>query len=431
MPRKSIPTVRKPKARDPSTGSKKDLHLTITPLPVKKSLKKKIQSPPKSHSSRLASLNKSPGSPRARSVLHMAKRVVLSPKSSAKMSRNQGGVNANVDALNFQQVSPEPSPVAVTPPTSSSAQRGLTPPHGKVTVSTNKASASSKKKVVSSVLSSVSPDSPLSASTARHESMKSMRENAISIIASITEDEARVEHTRPTINSPDEDEADPVPTPLSGRRQSDTSSVVSGYGLEQTPCSTHVVTIGKQSASEEDDGTTQSSKAARKKRRKGPALCYPSSKRPIKQKKEQAREGTAEKLSQLTESEGETGTESEDVGDVAPNEVTVISSRPVMLDGYTPMDKGVPLNRSQIVRTIGGHKYKYSPVKGRKGVTPGRRRTKRTKVPVLSDGERYAYTVDENVLQTVAGRVRPLEERNEKEQRHREKKPSEEWRSRG
>lgn len=436
MPRRSATTTKKLKAGSPGSGNKKkDLHLTVTPLSMKKSLHKKVESPPKSDSSsRSASLTRLSGSPKVKSVLDFGKRVVLSPKSSAKMSRNQGGAD---DSLNFHRVSPIPSPVAVTPPKASPARRGMAPPHGEVPLATKKASVSSKKKVVSlpGVVPSLSHDSLLSTSTTRHDSMKSMRENAISIIASITDDEARVEHSVPTLDSHDEDETEPMPTSLSGRRQSDASSVASGYDLEQTPSSAFVVTLDRQAdeVSEEDDGTTQSSKATKKKRRKGPALCFPSSKRQGKQKK-QARESVSVEMSQLTESEDATGTESEDVEEeeaLDTAEVTILSSRPVMLDGYTPIDKGMPLNRSQIVKTVGGHKYKFSPVKGgRKGVTPGRRRTKRTKVPVLSDGERYAYTVDENVLHTVAGRVRPLEERNEKEQR-RERKPSKEWGSGG
>ena len=282
-----------------------------------------------------------------------------------------------------------------------------------------------------------------------------MRENAISIIASITEDEAHVDYSL----SGDSQQANTGSTlPVSRRRQSD-ASVVSGYGGEQTPSNTFVVTLGERCDQDSDYGDTmvagesdagssendsrtskgtnkkkkgtpagslddgsKSSKGTGKKRKRTTALCY---KKPHRERNKSVGDASVE-LSQLTESQSEEATGSEEEGDeyTALTDISAVASKPVMLDGYTPLDKGIPLNRSQLLKTLGGHTYKFSPVKGRKGVTPGRRRTKRTRVPVLPSGETYAYTVDENVLHTVAGRVRPLEERNEEKQQ-RERKPSE------
>ena len=408
MPKKWGTTSKKHKVQAPETGSttKKELQLTISPL----ARKKEAESPAK----RL-----------------LTKTVVLSPKSSAKLSRNQGRPD---DSLNFHEVSPDPSPVAsLTPPTALPSQRGAVPHPRESPRPTRKASVSAMKKIVaSSHLMDPGSPSNASATVARHESMKSMRENAISIIASITEDEALVDHSVPAVGHQGETGSLP---PVSSRRRSDASSVVSGYGVEQTPSSAYVVTLEGQcdedsggddamvageSDTESSDYTTQSNKGTRKKARHT-ALCY---KRPRGQRK-QSLEDVSVEQSQLTEnqSEEDTGSELDDSEDVTPADISAVASRPVMLDGYTPVEKGIPLNRSQLVKTIGGHKYKYSPVQGRKGVTPGRRRTKRTRVPVLPGRETYVYTVDENVLHTVAGKVRPLEERNEDKQQQ-ERKPS-------
>ena len=102
----------------------------------------------------------------------------------------------------------------------------------------------------------------------------------------------------------------------------------------------------------------------------------------------------------------ESGTEEEESFENLPTNIGDV----VKLDAYTPMNKGIPFNRSQVIKSIGGHKYHLSPTKKRIGVTPGVRRSKRTRVPI---GKQYVYALDENMLPTVAGMVKPLEERNE------------------
>ena len=59
----------------------------------------------------------------------------------------------------------------------------------------------------------------------------------------------------------------------------------------------------------------------------------------------------------------------------------------------------------------GGHEYHLSPIQTRVGVTPIVRRSRRTRVPI---GSQYVYALDENILPTVAGIVKLLEELNEK-----------------
>ncbi len=420
MPRLKSTTAKKPGVRHSETGNtaKKELHLTISPLAQKE---KQSQTVRKSMSR---------GSYNTRTT----KLVVLSPKSSAKHSHNQGEAD---DVLTFQEGTRDASPVvSLTPPIASPSK---TRPRESPRV-TRKASVLAKKRLESSSLVSSPQDSnsPLSASpatTTRHESMKSMRENAISIIASITEEKARVDHS---VSVPDHQDERGSILPVSRRRQSD-ASLLSGYGVEQTPSSTVVVTLDEQRGKEESDydatmlatesdpgssdGATMSAQTTgKKKKKKSTALCY---KRPRRQRKQSLEDVSVEarQLSDDDQSEEEdSGSEPEDVEYSALADISAVASRPVKLDGFTPIDKGIPLNRSQLLKTVGGHTYKYSPVKGRKGVTPGRRRTKRTRVPVLAGGETYAYTVDENVLHTVAGRVRPLEEEKERQQKRKNSK---------
>lgn len=421
MPRQKSTTAKKPGGRHSETGStaKKELHLTISPLAQKEK---------QSHTARKSMS-------RGSSITRTAKPVVLSPKSSAKHSHNPGEAD---DVLTFHEVTRDASPVvSLTPPTTSPSKRGVATRPRESPRATQKASVSARKRQESSSLvrSPRDPNSPLTASptTTRHESMKSMRENAISIIASITEEEARVDHS---VSAQDhKDERGPI-LPVSRRRQSD-ASVLSGYGVEQTPSSTVVVTLDKQRDKEESDydatmlatesdtgssdGATMSANTTSKKKKRT-ALCY---KRPRRQRK-QSLENVSVKPSQLADDdqseEEDSGSEPEDVEYSPLADISAVASKPVKLDGFTPIDKGIPLNRSQLLKTVGGHMYKYSPVKGRKGVTPGRRRTKRTRVPVLTSGETYAYTVDENVLHTVAGRVRPLEEVKERQQKRKTSK---------
>lgn len=419
MPRQKSTTAKKPGVRHSETDNtaKKELHLTISPLAQKE---KQSHTVKKSMS-------------RGSSNRRTTKPVVLSPKSSAKHSHNQGEAD---DVLTFHEVTRDASPVvSLTPPTASPSR---TRPRESPRV-TRKASVSAKKRLESSsrVRSPRDPNSSVNASpaTTRHESMKSMRENAISIIASITEEEARMDHS---VSAPDHQGGRGSILPVSRRRQSD-ASVLSGYGLEQTPSSTVVVALDEQRDEEESDydatmlatesdsggteGATMSAKTTgKKKKKKSTTLCY---KLPRRQRK-QSLEDVSVELSQLTDGdqseEEDSGSEPEDVEYSALTDISAVASRPVKLDGFTPIDKGIPLNRSQLLKTVGGHMYKYSPVKGRKGVTPGRRRTKRTRVPVLAGGETYAYTVDENVLHTVAGRVRPLEEAKERQQKRKNSK---------
>lgn len=234
------------------------------------------------------------------------------------------------------------------------------------------------KTKISTVVSPPESFSSYDTSTAQR-GLENMKESAFKVIASIQDDSVHVDNYEG--GSPSRPSSSVV-------SQGDNSGLVDlDYSGELTynddPSSDSEHASGTDTQTEADESHSASlglHKNGKVGRRKRPAL-------PPRETKE-------------------SGTDEEEPVEDFPTEI----GNNIMLDGYTPITKGIPLTRSQIVKSVGGHKYQLSPAKKRALATPGVRRSNRTRVPV---GKKYAYALDENVLPTVAGVVRPLEERNE------------------
>ena len=111
-----------------------------------------------------------------------------------------------------------------------------------------------------------------------------------------------------------------------------------------------------------------------------------------------------EELSEDSSEDAEEEEEEEELSGIN----TPLEPKDHRLDCFTPVQKDIGLNQSQVIKSMGGNKYHMKPLKGRTGVTPGKRRSKRTRVPRLEQNHQYIYQVDQNLIQTVIGVGEPI-----------------------
>ena len=375
------------------------VEISIPRLTAKKSHQKKSPLSPKS------STKTSPdGSGNVSSKLsHRMERILYSPsKKKSNVSDSPSIEEFGDGSLNTDVVLPTPhtlpsSPMTAVSPRSISSSRDTTS-SGPRLASTRKTLRKSSKKLTvhsktkpalrrtSNNLKHVSPrDSfPSVTESMAENGLETMKKSAFEVIASIGDTSVDVsDYDNTTSGQPDLD-----PDSMSSSRYTNPDTVNTEDSVEE----------GESSDTENTSGTDTPLV---------PVERLPKGKRPRKRKWSHVALPRKNKKRAASKSHSkESCTEEEESFEKFPTNIGDL----VKLDAYTPIHKDIPLNRSQIIKSIGGRKYHLSPTKKRVGVTPGVRRTKRTKVPI---GKQYVYALDENMLPTVAGMVKPLEERNE------------------